>query len=214
VARFFGGADPRNWDDSGDGEFFKSTEPGEWKAGAFQAFPKGSPEYAAWCQGKSGLLQEIIEFPWSPTSESTVEATTVLTISDLEKHGYTEDESHLLPGTKRTAAAVTGRVASLSYKYSLFVSARSKYAVGTVPGGLDVDQGTFRAVWTHTHDAADGTQLGVLEVEADKSVHYTQPADAPSGLGTMLNLMAPPLTSILMRELAFVGTRKALSEKL
>lgn len=210
VARFFGGADPRNWDDSGDGEFFKSTEPGEWKAGVFQQFPKGSPEYASWCKGKPGLLQEIIEFQWSPTTESTVEATTVLTISDLEKHGYTEDEAHPLPGTKRTEAAVTGQVASLSYKYSLFVSARSKYAVGTVPGGLDVDQGTFRAVWTQTHEK-DGVKLGVLEVQADKSVHYTQPADAPPGLGTLLNLMAPPLTSILMRELVFEGTRKALS---
>lgn len=211
VARFFGGADPRNWDDSGDGEFFKSTEPGEWKGGEFRPIPKGTAEYANWCKGKPGLMQEIIEFQWSPTTESTVEATTVLTISDLEKHGYTEDDAHPLPGTKRTEAAVTGRVASISYKYSLFVSARSKYAVGTVPGGLDVDQGTFRAVWTHTHDASDGTPLGVLEVEADKSVHYTQPADAPPGLGTMLNLMAPPLTSILMRELVFEGTRKALS---
>jgi hypothetical protein len=211
VARFFGGADPRNWDDSGDGEFFKSTEPGEWRAGAFQAFPKGSQEYADWCKGKSGLMQEIIEFQWSPTTESTVEATTVLTISDLVKRGYTEDDAHPLPGTKRTEARVTARVASLSYKYSLFVSARSKYAVGTVPGGLDVDQGTFRATWTYTHEAADGTWLGVLEVEADKSVHYTQPADAPPGLGTLLNLMAPPLTSILMRELVLEGTRKALS---
>ncbi|MEY2930762.1 MAG: hypothetical protein RL033_1511 [Pseudomonadota bacterium] len=211
AARFFGGADPRNWDDSGDGEFFKSTEPGAWKAGEFQAFPKGSPEYAAWCKGKPGLLQEIIEFQWSPTIDSTVEATTVLTISDLEKRGYTEDEAHPEPGTKRTPAAVTARVASLTYKFSLFVSTRSKFAVGTVPGGLDVDEGTFRAVWTHTHDAADGTPLGVLEVEADKSVHYTQPADAPPGLGTMLNLMAPPLVSILMRELVLEGTRRALS---
>ncbi len=211
VACFFGGADPRNWDDSGDGEFFKSTEPGEWRNGAFHQFPKGSKEYSDWCKGKPGLMQEIIEFQWSPTTESTVEATTVLTISDLEKRGYTEDDAQLVPGTKRTEPAVTEAVASISYKYSLFVSARSKYAVGSVPGGLDVDQGTFRAVWTRTHHDANGTPLGVLEVEADKSVHYTQPADAPPGLGTLLNLMAPPLTSILMRELVFEGTRKALS---
>lgn len=224
VGDFFGGADPRNWDDSGNGEFFKSTEPGAWENGRFQPFPRGSAEYANWCLGgRSGLMQEIIEFPWSPTSDSTIEAETVLTISELKKEGYTETDvpvaeqaggqadgnGRTAQPSKRTIATISAEKARLEYKYSLFVSSRSKYGVGSVPGGLDVDEGEFRATWTLTDEDSSGPR-GVLEVYAYKSVHYTQPAQAAPGLGGLLNLMATSLTGLLMRELVFEGTRTAL----
>ncbi len=59
-------------------------------------------------------------------------------------------------------------------------------------GGLDVDEGTYSAVWVD----------GELSVRAVKSIRYSERADVFPGFSALLNLLAPAVTSMLIKQLS------------
>ena len=67
---------------------------------------------------------------------------------------------------------------------------------------MDTDEGTYRAVW-----APKNKERGTLILEARKIIHYSPDADVFPGMSTLLNLLAPAVTSMLMNHLTFDGPR-------
>lgn len=85
------------------------------------------------------------------------------------------------------------------FAYRLIRCKQSKILSAWERGGLDLDDGHYKAMWL----PADDTDAGTLFIEAKKSIHYSRRADVLPGIANLLNLLAPSVTTMLMTQLAF-----------
>jgi hypothetical protein len=96
-------------------------------------------------------------------------------------------------------AGVPAKRLSRHFVYRLIRCKQSKILSAWERGGLDLDDGHYKAMWLPTDDAGVGT----LFIEARKSIHYSRRADVVPGTANLLNLLAPSVTTMLMTQLAF-----------
>ncbi len=94
---------------------------------------------------------------------------------------------------------------SINYSYSLVRCQQSKFVSNWELGGLDVDEGHYAAVWDR------GSRS--LFIEAQKRIRYSTQADVFQGFSSILNLLAPAVTSMLMKHLAYEGVLQYLESK-
>lgn len=170
----FRSADPRCWDEYAPYTFFESTLVGDWNADA-EAFVRWDDQRSEqWERNRGGLIQEKVVWNWN--DEVSGGATNVIEFFDVKHSRAEESESY-------------------SYKYRLHHCETANFIGTSQPGGIDVDEGLFHARWKK------GTRGGVLDVTAVKRLHYTQQPDTPKGFDLFMNLMAPALASMFMRQL-------------
>ena len=192
---------PPNWSKAID-TFYKQSLPVSWnaKAGGFVA------DEAVAAQGRYDLL-EYVTWDWSLQNDGgianilrieerkpTQKDVTKLVASIVEKAGEeSPHEALLVPRPGSAEAYATSH--AITYTYRLVRCLQAKFASIWEPGGLDVDQGSFTVAWlpeTHT-----------LYVSGDKALRYSHEADIVPGFANMLNMLAPAVTSMLMKQLAY-----------
>lgn len=179
----FTSADPRFWDDFA-GDFFHSTLSGDWVRGRFredgpaiQRKPAAGEKPSRW---KGGLIREVVVWNWS--NELSGGATNIIEFFDV-----------------RLEWPEPGQTGVYEYRYRLHHCIGAKFFGAYLPGGIDVDEGHFKATWMPD---GDGSKSGTLAIDALKSLHYTPQPGAPKNLDVFMNLMAPALTSLFMRQAA------------
>jgi len=207
-------ADPPNWDHAAP-TFFRRT--------ARVKYVRGAEEYELINEPASGnglktrasngplkyRLQERVEWAWSPTLSGGM-----INLLDIQKESLDDSEDKAKDFVKGVLKALpkshrekVGELelseepeALAAYRYSLHDCIQSKFVASWHPGGLDVDEGCYRAVWSREKGSR-----GTLVLKAVKSIRYSKEAELFPGLSTLLNLLAPAVTSMLMNHLAFDG---------
>lgn len=192
---------PPNWSKAID-TFYKQSLPVSWnaKAGGFVA------DEAVAAGGRYDLL-EYVTWDWSLQNDGGIAnilrieermptrlEVTKLVAAIVEKAGEESPHEALLVPRPGSPEAYQTRHA-ITYTYRLVRCLQAKFASIWEPGGLDVDQGSFTVAWlpeTHT-----------LYVSGNKALRYSHEADIVPGFANMLNMLAPAVTSMLMKQLAY-----------
>jgi len=192
---------PPNWSKAID-TFYKQSLPVSWnaQAGGYvadEAVANGGRydllEYVTWdwsLQNDGGIanILRIEERKPSPVELSKLVEAIVEKAAEESPH-----EALLVPRPSSEAGFETPH--AITYTYRLVRCIQAKFASIWESGGLDVDQGSFTVAWlpeTHT-----------LYVSGDKALRYSHEADVVPGFANMLNMLAPAVTSMLMKQLAY-----------
>jgi hypothetical protein len=93
--------------------------------------------------------------------------------------------------------AAYAKTRAITYKYKLVRCIQAKFASIWESGGLDVDEGSFTVAWVEENKT--------LYVSGDKALRYSHEADIVPGFANMLNMLAPAVTSMLMKQLAYLA---------
>jgi hypothetical protein len=225
-------AEPRNWPLS-PGNFFKSVEPGRLVGERFQ------PDDSVLKHDKY-QIQEHVEWNWAPQLESTGSMVNVLEIEktnairdDKVALGYVEkvfkaverkNDADPVAMSSETDGAATNRAREMpeyetsdltqahriDYTYRLVRCMRSKFLSSWVPGGLDLDDGRYVAIWCPSKDGAPSAFLTTIQ----KRIHYSKAAEreAYPQFSQLLNLLAPAVITMLLKELAFNSTLSFIAD--
>jgi hypothetical protein len=145
-------------------------------------------------------LREYVEWAWTPSTQGGI--VNILDIDELVLENSELDAvcDRVQRETKTTPIYRNGSPSlrhTVNYTYALHRCLQSKFVSNWGPGGLDVDQGHFTATW----DDVSKT----LFIEAVKEIRYSRQADVLPGFSSLLNLLAPAVTSMLMKHLAYQG---------
>ncbi|MDQ2642530.1 MAG: hypothetical protein M3020_01850 [Myxococcota bacterium] len=201
-------ADPPNWQRAVPA-FFEGSDPGtlDEATGKFWL----DPELARAPAPNKYQLREYVEWHWSPQVEGGM-----VNVLEIERPS----------GEPRPAAAVVEEVllrtqaedrykALLApkahgntpelldeYDYRLVRSVQSMFVSSWETGGIDVDEGTYAAAFMAP---VRERHPGALFVYSKKALRYSQRADIIPGFKTLLNLLAPAVTSMLMTHLGYSG---------
>jgi hypothetical protein len=140
-------------------------------------FVADEPEFEPRGWADDGDMFESARWAWS--ADSTAYANNILTITGL---------------SKRRASGELG----LDFRFALRRCCSTKFAVAWQSGGLDIDNGRV----TVTSEVERDEKV-LLTISAQKNIRYTVTDSDNSGLGTVLNLMAPALVSTFMRWLVY-----------
>jgi hypothetical protein len=206
-------ADPPQWHRAVPA-FFEGSEPG-WLNEATGKFvrnpsvaPASEPGASKPCKYQ---LEEYVEWHWSPQVEGGM-----VNVLEIERPSRKPRTAAALvddvllrtnadePYRTALAAKAHGNAPELldEYDYRLVRSVQSKFVSSWETGGIDVDEGSYACAWMGpTRERRDGA----LFVYSKKSLRYSQRADVIPGFKTMLNLLAPAVTSMLMTHLGYSG---------
>jgi len=200
-------AEPPNWKDAAS-SFFKQSVPGTWdvKEGRF------CRDDAVSSRDHYQLL-EFVEWDWSPQAPGgMVNVLDIRKLTTPDPHGLVslvidktgqQNAPELHPGFEKP-------IALGNYTFRLSRCVQAKFVSTWETGGLDVDQGSYRAAWLRSRDQSG---MGTLFIEAIKAIRYSKQADVIPGFSMVLNLLAPALTSMLMNQLAYSGIRDSLAKR-
>jgi hypothetical protein len=209
---FFKCADPRNWD-AAFPEFFEGTEVGEWTAS------DGWQEHRPPIEGDPESFQILERVKWNFSPETQGGGINVLQITGFELvpksqlHRDDKDLERAFTNLSRDLKQfvhepdVGDEICSIKYSYRLYHCVQTKLINTWEPGGLDVDEGTYHATWT---PGKKQRGLGNLHIVASKSIRYTQQRNLPEGFASLMNLLAPSIIGMLMRQLSHDGVLKFL----
>jgi hypothetical protein len=227
-------AEPRNWPFS-PGNFFKSVAPGRLVGEKFQAD-------TSVLKNETYQIEEHVEWNWAPQLESTGSMVNVLEIKKtdavrdsnkavkyVEKvfqaverkedadpvamsdgtGGGATTASNARPVPAYTASDLA-QVPKIDYTYRLVRCMRSKFLSSWVPGGLDLDDGRYVAIWCPPKGDAPSAFLTTIQ----KRIHYAKAAEreAYPQFSQLLNLLAPAVVSMLLKELAFNSTLSFIAD--
>jgi hypothetical protein len=201
-------ADPPRWHEAVPA-FFEGSDPGTLNeaTGRFVL----DPAVARATAPSKYQLREYVEWNWSPQVEGGM-----VNVLEIERPSRQRTSASALvddvllrtnadePYRTALAAKAHGNAPELldEYDYRLVRSVQSKFVSSWETGGIDVDEGTYAAAWmAPTTKRRDGA----LFVYSRKSLRYSQRADVIPGFKTMLNLLAPAVTSMLMTHLGYSG---------
>jgi hypothetical protein len=202
-------AKPLNWSDS-PGAFFKSIKAGRLVGEDFD-------EDNSVLANKSYQIQEEVEWNWGPQLESTGSMINVLEIDDLTEKGLLKDQKAASDHAHDVFRVTDpnkilsdypfddfASVPKIDYTYRLVRCVLSKFLSSWVPGGLDVDDGRYVAVWCPDRTGEHGAFLTTVQ----KQIHYSLAAEreAYPQFSQILNLLAPAVITMLLKELAFNST--------
>jgi len=198
-------ADPPKWHEAVP-TFFEASCPGtlDETTGTFVAnlAQAEKPKYQ---------LLEYVDWHWSPQVDGGM-----VNVLEIERHGRKRRSAADLvdevllhtkadpPYKTQLASKAPGNTPELldEYDYRLVRSVQSKFVASWETGGIDVDEGTYAAAWmAPSHERREGA----LFVYSKKSLRYSQRADVIPGFRTMLNLLAPAVTTMLMTHLGYSG---------
>jgi hypothetical protein len=93
---------------------------------------------------------------------------------------------------------------SIAYRYRLYHCVQTKLLTTWEAGGLDVDEGSYHAEYQGG---------GKMVIRASKSLRYMQQPNLPDGFSMLMNLLAPAITSMLMRQLSHDGVLAFLADR-
>ena len=218
-------ADPPQWADTVR-DFFKLSSPGLWnpKTAEFaEKNPSGTRRVGSY------QLKERVEWNFAPELIGGI--INILNIDDL--HDMQNGEEYLsgpssAESSDKLISAVESKLPTLTqhlqatnqdgrprtqattfrhYEYSLVRCVQSKFLASWERGGLDIDEGFYKAAWV----PRPAHESGTLVIQARKAVHYSDRANVIPGLASVLNVMAPATISLLMRQLSYRGIRDGLS---
>ncbi|HWP07397.1 MAG TPA: hypothetical protein VNN72_16715 [Polyangiaceae bacterium] len=194
---------PPNWSKAIK-TFYQQSQPVSWsqKAGGYVA-----NDSVAKRDGQYDLL-EYVTWDWSLQNDGGIANILRITESTPDGKGVeklvkkirdaadeeTPGESARVPLPSGGAYANTR---AITYRYQLVRCIQAKFASIWESGGLDVDQGSFTVAWV------DETKT--LYVSGDKALRYSHEADVVPGFANMLNMLAPAVTSMLMKQLAYLA---------
>ena len=203
-------ADPPNWDDAAP-TFFTETARVEIDASTGD-FHVANPPAVGNGNGRSlaspspYFLYERVEWDWSPLLTGGIINLLKITPAEdsYDARSFLKDVFDKVGMENRPALGETRSEPPetlIAYRYELEECIQSKFVGGWEPKGLDTDEGSYRAVWL-----PQGDRLGTLVMRAEKSINYSsKAAELFPGLSSLLNLLAPALTSMLMNHLTFYG---------
>lgn len=200
-------AEPVNWTQS-PGNFFQSVTPGHLVGDEFHRDDSvvHQPSYQ---------IQESVQWNWAPQLESTGNMVNVLAI---EKKNDLDNPKVLLDHVAKVfKAAGHGQAAPdydkadfkrfqrIDYTYRLVRCVASKFLSSWVPGGLDVDDGRYVAIWCPPKGKK---QPSAFLTTVQKKIHYSQAAEREAfpQFAQLLNMLAPAVITMLLKELAFNST--------
>jgi hypothetical protein len=155
-----------------------NADPRNWKRAAPDFFlasdpgvyERGSWTPQPWQRKDGGHLRETVHWNWN--ADNTVAVDNILSITNFKADAR-----------------------SISYDYSLYICLRSRMLVVWDSGGLDVDDGHYKATY----------HRGTLRIKATKRVRFTAPPNGPFEIALALNLMAPATVSMLLQNLVTVN---------
>jgi hypothetical protein len=206
--RVFCTADPRDWDLCAPATF-ERTLAGRMKNGRFEKFV--AEYHPIWEDEAGGYIFE--EVAWDFNSRVEGGAQNILRFNDVfvEKRPLNglDGDWKRLKGNDAIVAASTEGVKyewRYRYQYDLHLCLGANLMGSFQPGGLDVDEGCFCAVWNEEKET--------LVIEAKKRLHYCQQPSTIQGFDLMMNLMAPALTGMFMRQMAVRGVAAAIEGKI
>jgi hypothetical protein len=189
---------PCNWAEAVP-TFFLASDPVELnvKSGKFELAPEVPADVSV---ERRYRLREYVEWAWTPSTQGGI--VNILDIHELApEHAMLDAVALRVQAETKTTPIHREGTPSLrhavSYTYALDRCLQSKFVSNWEPGGLDVDQGHFTATWD------DLSQT--LWIEAVKEIRYSRQADVVPGFSSLLNLLAPAVTSMLMKHLAYEG---------
>jgi hypothetical protein len=192
---------PPNWSKAIK-TFYQQSQPVSWstKAGGYVA-----NDSVATRNGEYDLL-EYVTWDWSLQNDGGI--ANILRIEERTPDGKgveqlvekireaaddeSQGESARVPLPSAAAYASTR---AITYTYQLVRCIQAKFASIWESGGLDVDQGSFTVAWVE--------ETKTLYVSGDKALRYSHEADVVPGFANMLNMLAPAVTSMLMKQLAY-----------
>lgn len=209
-------ADPRDWDVCAPATFVQ-TLPGRYARGRFGRF---EPEWhEVWEQERGGELFEDVA--WNFNSRVRGGAQNVLRFTDVVRRrrrlvaeGDRPSPESWKPATDAWTdldgdePVVDSRERDAKYewrygyKYDLHLCIGANLMGSFQPGGLDIDEGAFSATWNEA--------TRELEVTATKRLHYCEQPMTIQGFDLAMNLMAPALTAMFMRQMAVRGVAGAI----
>jgi hypothetical protein len=166
---------PSNWSKASN-SFFKASELGTFVGSVFQPFKSDADLCRDW--NEPLFLHENVRWAWNGDSDFETDNHFMIRVFDFadEAGPSKEDEEE---------------ETILEYSYSLSSCNWSKSVVVWDAGGLDVDQGSYRATF----------RAGKLKIVAVKSVRFVAPRNGPYEIAVALNLMAPATISMLLSRL-------------
>ena len=192
---------PPNWSKAID-TFYKQSLPVSWNAQA-----GGYVEDQAAAGGGRYDLLEYVTWDWSLQNDGgianilrieerkpTAKQLSSLVAAIVDKAREESDHEALLVPTPTSERAFETPHA-ITYTYRLVRCIQAKFASIWESGGLDVDQGSFTVAWL--------PETQTLYVSGDKALRYSHEADIVPGFANMLNMLAPAVTSMLMKQLAY-----------
>jgi hypothetical protein len=178
-----------------------------------------------WTPGVFGGVYNVLGIsPLSPDDVSFVNTIVdkVLKPKDKDENNEQRDKARPAEDSRRTGmgpketkemyAKVLGDSSSThfsaQYEYTLERCIQSRFIASWEVGGLDVDDGTYRAVWIPTLTPDTGHFL----LEVVKRVHYSIYGAVLPEIPMVLNLLAPAVVSMLMKQLGYEGIRDELNK--
>jgi hypothetical protein len=215
-------AEPLNWSRAAP-FFFKSSEPGDWDTATGKFVPTPVPADRRRVKAvaapedkrrprpridRAHKLLEFVEWNWSPQVAGGIANVLDIEPWQLSHQDAVECVQEVLAQVKLSgdedAAREDAATHATHYSYSLFRCLQSKFVSNWEPGGLDIDEGNYTAIWLPSNR---------VYIRATKSIRYTEQSRGVPGFSTLLNLMAPSVTSMLMRQLSFEGVRHYLETR-
>jgi hypothetical protein len=193
---------PENWSKAVP-DFFKRSTPGEWDSAASKFVPFSEIESL----GSSFQILEFVNWVWAPSSSGGI--INVLDVKSSDVDAGLADEVLMktkVPNDIRDRpeySPVSGSTQHVAYEYSLNRCLQSKFLSTWEVGGLDVDEGSFQALWSPNE---------TLSIKAVKRLRYSDDANIVPGFTSMLNLLAPALTNMLMKQLSHDSVLKYLMD--
>ncbi len=189
---------PYNWAEAVP-TFFLASDPVTFDARSGK-FVRAAKVPANVSRERRYQLREYVEWAWTPSTQGGI--VNVLDIQESAPNDAALDAvcERVRYETKTGPIVRNGtpsRRRGVSYTYALHRCLQSKFVSNWEPGGLDVDEGHFTATW----DSSSKTLL----IEAVKEIRYSRQADVVPGFSSLLNLLAPAVTSMLMKHLAYEG---------
>lgn len=201
-------ADPPNWHEAVPA-FFERSDPGKLDeaTGKFVS----NPAAAQTPKSHRYQLLEYVEWHWSPQVEggmvnvleierpSRKPLTAVALVEDVLRQTHADEPyaSLLAPKSDGNAPELLDQ-----YDYRLVRSVQSMFVSSWQTGGIDVDEGSYACAWL---PPTSKRRDGALFVYSKKALRYSQRADVLPGFKTLLNLLAPAVTSMLMTHLGYSG---------
>jgi hypothetical protein len=192
---------PPNWSKAID-TFYKQSLPVSWnaRAGGYVADETVKErgrydllEYVTWdwsLQNDGGIANILRIEERTPSSGELAELVGAIVDKAGEESAH---EALLVPRPQSEEGFETAH--AITYTYRLVRCIQAKFASIWESGGLDVDQGSFTVAWLKD------TQT--LYVSGNKALRYSHEADIVPGFANMLNMLAPAVTSMLMKQLAY-----------
>jgi hypothetical protein len=200
--------------------FFERSDPGVWDVGSaqFQPLPVVGLNYQLleqvewnWSSLVSGGIINVLDIAEETEAQSGNALKNGGALS-LELQARVQSATQLSPVMKQEALSrlsqATAPDRSLHFTYGLYRCLQSKFFLEWEPGGLDVDGGSYTALWSQT----PGDTTGTLLLQAVKTLRYSAEHEEIAGLSAMLNFLAPSTTGMLMHHLGFSGIGQYLAQ--